>query len=207
MTSMVLARTLANSRPLFALPDAEPRLDIRDERASDIPAREALLDAAMGPARFEKTSERLRESRAPANGCAVVAMDGARLVGTLRLWHVHAGPGRPALLLGPLAVADSHRCHGLGSKLMAEALFRALCRGHQAVLLVGDAPYYERFGFSARLTAGLELPGPVDRARFLGLELEPGALEGASGMVVATGPRAAMPVMAESDMQVMLRAA
>ena len=192
MTSMVLAHTLAGSRPLFALPTAAPEIEIRDERAGDLAAREALLDAAFGPARFEKTSERLREGRAPAAGCSIVAADGARLVGTLRLWHVHAGPGRPALLLGPLAVAASHRCHGLGGKLMAEALFRALCRGHQAVLLVGDAPYYERFGFSARLTAGLELPGPVDRARFLGLELEPGALEGASGMVFATGPRASV---------------
>jgi predicted N-acetyltransferase YhbS len=63
--------------------------------------------------------------------------------------------------------------------------------GHKAVLLVGDAPYYARFGFEAALAAGLDLPGPVDRSRFLGFEIEDGALNGASGLVRATGAKAA----------------
>jgi predicted N-acetyltransferase YhbS len=70
---------------------------------------------------------------------------------------------------------------------MAEALFRAVVAGHAAVLLVGDAPYDEAFGFSRRATLGLALPGPVDEARFLGLELAPGALQGAKGLVRPTG--------------------
>jgi predicted N-acetyltransferase YhbS len=163
---------------------------IREEVAFDVPAREALLDDAFGFARAEKTSARLRDGRAPARGLALVAMDEGELVGTLRCWNVEAG-GRPALLLGPLAVARPDRSRGIGARLMREALWRAAMAGHKAVLLVGDAPYYARFGFDASLTTGLDLPGPVDRTRFLGFEIAPGALEGAEGMVVATGERAA----------------
>ena len=107
-------------------------------------------------------------------------------MGTVRLWPVDAG-GADALLLGPLAIAKPYRSRGFGRRLMAEALFRAFVAGHGAVLLVGDAPYYEAFGFSRRLTRGLAMPGPVDEARFLGLELAAGALQGAKGLVRATG--------------------
>ncbi len=168
-----------------ALTDAAAIM-IRDERATDVAARERLLDAAFGPGRRRKTSERLREGRAPARGLSLVAMDGDRLVGTIRLWHVDAG-GAPALLLGPLAVDASHRSLGLGARLIGEALFRAARDGHRAVLLVGDAAYYERFGFSRHGARDLALPGPVDIERFLALEFVAGALDGARGRVVATG--------------------
>ena len=173
---------------MSAFPRAATRsVSIRDEHALDFAAREALLDAGFGANRAEKTSARLREGRLPAQGLALSATADGRLAGTLRLWHVAAGSARASLLLGPLAVAQSHRRHGLGTKLMCEALDRALAYGHHSILLVGDLAYYERFGFSRALTAGLDLPGPVDRARFLGLELEKGALEGARGMVRGTG--------------------
>ena len=113
-------------------------------------------------------------------------MDG-RLVGTVRLWHVGVGPDRPALLLGPLAVDPALQGLGLGAKLMRAALERAAARGHGAVLLVGDAPYYARFGFSAALHGAAAAARPV-RARALPrLELEAGALAGARGLVSATG--------------------
>jgi predicted N-acetyltransferase YhbS len=111
------------------------------------------------------------------------------VVGTIRLWNIAAG-GAPALLLGPLAVAASHEGQGLGSRLMRRALAEAAFRGHAAVILVGDAPYYQRFGFSRSLTENLILPGPVEPDRFLGFELKPGALRDAGGLVVATGDRA-----------------
>ena len=78
-------------------------MTIRNERSTDIAARERLLDAALGPARFVKTSERLREDRFAADGLSFVAIENGRLIGTARLWNVSAGLGRPALLLGPLA--------------------------------------------------------------------------------------------------------
>ena len=168
-------------------------LSIREERPADAPAREALLDACFGDERFEKTCERLREGRRPADGLSLVIEADGAIVGTVRLWHVAAGPGRPALLLGPIAVDPALQGLGLGSKLMRAALARARALGHTAVLLVGDAPYYARFGFAAKHAKALRLPGPVDRARFLGLELVPGALAGARGLVAATGRPVAMP--------------
>ena len=164
-------------------------LSIREEIPADVPAREALLDACFGDARFEKTCERLREGRRPADGLSLVIDAGGAIVGTVRLWHVAAGPGRPALTLGPIAVDPAWQGLGLGAKLMRAALARAKALGHRAVLLVGDAPYYARFGFSAERTKGLWLPGPFERARFLGLDLVPGALAGARGLVAATGER------------------
>jgi predicted N-acetyltransferase YhbS len=160
---------------------------IRHERTADVPAREALLDEAFGAARFAKTAERLREGRLPANGLAFAASENDRVVGTVRLWSVAAGESRPALLLGPLAVAGSHRGRGIGAALMRRALREARRHGHAAVLLVGDAPYYARFGFSAAKTAALRLPGPYERERLLGCELVAGALDDANGLITATG--------------------
>jgi len=160
---------------------------IDEEQACDIGPREALLDAAFGrKERFAKTCQRLREGRVPAQGLALAARRDGDLIGTLRLWHVDAG-GVPALLLGPLAVASTHRSFGLGKRLMQEGLARAAALGHRAVILVGDAPYYAQFGFSRAPMQALAMPGPIEQERFLGLEFEPGALAGACGVVKATG--------------------
>ena len=163
-------------------------LVLRTQSASDAPARERLLDAALGAGRRAKTSELFRAGRLPAHGLALSATHNGELVGTVRLWNVNAG-GRPALLLGPLAVSGAHRSLGIGAALMQRAIERARTLGHGAILLVGDAPYYQRFGFQPELTQKLDLPGPVERARFLALELAPGALAGAAGMVLPTGTR------------------
>lgn len=160
---------------------------IRDETVGDVPAREALLDACFGPSRFAKTCERLREGRRPAAGLALVVERAGALVATVRLWNVSAGPGHPALLLGPIAVDPGLQGAGIGSRLMRDVLGRAAAFGHDAVLLVGDEPYYRRFGFTGEAVSGLYLPGPFDRERFLGLELRPGALAEATGCVRATG--------------------
>jgi predicted N-acetyltransferase YhbS len=168
---------------------------IRKELHRDVAAREALLDLCFGEARFQKAAERLRERRLPAHGLAFVASDRGRVVGTVRLWNVSAGPARPALLLGPIAVHPDHRCRGLGGALVERSLGEAKRLGHRAVMLVGDAPYYERFGFSAAATGGLWLPGRYDADRFLALELAPGALASASGLVSATGRLAPKPAL------------
>ena len=159
---------------------------IRAERTSDVVAREALLDACFGDNRYTRTCQRLRDGRAPAEGLAFSAVARGRLVGTVRLWHVSAG-GIPALVLGPLAVGSAYRKLGVGAGLMDHALAAARARGHRAVLLLGDAPYYQRFGFSAEKARELALPGSFERERLLALELEAGALDGAWGMIVPTG--------------------
>ena len=161
---------------------------IRHEISSDVPAREALLDRAFGKRRRAKTSERLRHGRLPSEGLAFSAIDArGRLIGTIRLWDIIAGSAGPALLLGPVAVDSKHQGRGIGAALMERALNDARVKGHTAVILVGDAPYYARFGFAQCPVADLHLPGPVDRNRFLGMELIPGALDGAEGLVVDSG--------------------
>ena len=165
--------------------DAAP-FAIRAERASDVAAREALLDACFGDNRHTRTCQRLRDGRAPAEGLALSAVRQGRVVGSVRLWHVSAG-GIPALMLGPLAVEASSRQLGVGAALMDHALAAAKARGHRAVILLGDAPYYARFGFSAAKTGELSLPGAFERDRLLGLELSEGALDDAWGMIAPTG--------------------
>ena len=159
------------------------------ERRSDVVAREALLDRAMGSGRKRKSSERLRRGRRPSEGLAFAAhaADGT-LVGTVRLWDVRAGENGPAaLLLGPLAVDPQAQAGGIGSALMHHAIAEARRLDHGAILLVGDAPYYGRFGFSAEKTGLLAMPGPFEKHRLLALELVPGALDGASGLIRAAG--------------------
>ncbi|BAL79513.1 GNAT family N-acetyltransferase [Bradyrhizobium cosmicum] len=163
---------------------------IRAERAADVAAREALLDACFGENRHDRTCQRLRDGRAPAAGLALSAVREGTLVGTVRLWHVSAG-GRPALVLGPLAVDPACREFGIGAALMQQALAAARARGHEAVILLGDAPYYARFGFSPEKTGALMLPGPFERDRLLAIEFQAGTLDGAEGMIVPTG--AALP--------------
>ncbi len=161
---------------------------IRPELPGDAMAREALLDRAFGRRRRRKTSQRLRDGRLPSAGLAFAATaEDGQLIGTIRLWDVVAGNAGRALLLGPVAVAHSHRNRGIGRALIEHAIAAARRRGHAAIMLVGDLAYYRRFGFAPAAVAGLALPGPVERHRFLGLELRAGALAGATGMVAAAG--------------------
>ncbi|MCA6124322.1 N-acetyltransferase [Bradyrhizobium sp. WSM 1704] len=178
--------TAKRNTPVALIRDAAA-FAIRAERASDVVAREALLDACFGANRHTRTCQRLRDGRAPAEGLSLAAVrqDG-RLVGTVRLWHVSAG-GRSALMLGPLAVDDDCRGLGVGAALMQRALAVARARGHGAVILLGDAPYYVRYGFTAAKTGELSLPGAFERERLLGFELIEGALDGAWGMITPTG--------------------
>lgn len=180
----------APRKPQIALTSKAAPFAIRTERATDVAAREALLDASFGENRHGRTCQRLRDGRAPAAGLALAAMREGKLVGTVRLWHVSAG-GRPALVLGPLAVDPACRELGIGAALMQQALAAARARGHGVVILLGDAPYYARFGFSGEKTGALSLPGPFERDRLLAIEFSEGALDGAEGMIVPTG--AALP--------------
>ena len=156
-------------------------ITIRPEKPADIAARETLLDVAYGASRFTKPSQRLREGREPAP--SFVALEHGRLIGTVRLWPVSAG--RPALLLGPLAVHPDCRQRGIGSALVRRAIRAARVARHGALVLVGDAAYYGRFGFTAAHTGALSMPGAYERDRLLALALVPGALDGARGLIRA----------------------
>lgn len=172
-------------------------ISLGHEAPGDAWGIESLLDSCFGPDRHLKTCQRLRDGQLPAAGLSLVArdeQDGA-IVGTLRFWDVLVGGRTPTLLLGPLAVDPARQSGGLGSRLMRLGLAEAAARGHKSVILVGDEPYYRRFGFERRVTEAMDLPGPVDRDRFLGLEFAAGALADAKGLVTpATLPVILLPV-------------
>jgi predicted N-acetyltransferase YhbS len=162
-------------------------MNIRHERPGDVKAREALLDEAFGETRYRKSSQRLRDGRVPAEGLCFIAAEGKRVLGTARLWEITCSSGQQALLLGPVAVAAGSRNRGIGAALVRRAIGEAGRLGHGAIVLVGDAPYYGRFGFSAEKTGRMRLPGPFERHRLLALELRQGALDGARGTIRAAG--------------------
>ena len=146
------------------------------ERPFDKAQVEALLDAAFGPDRFNKSSYSLRENVAPVASLSRVArMDGdsgARIVGTVRFWPILVrdlirGSDMEALLLGPLAVAPGMQSHGIGAELMNRSIAAATAEGHKRILLVGDIGYYSRFGFKNVLPNYITLPGGRDARRLL----------------------------------------
>src|SRR5262245_2303808 len=159
----------ASKKPV-ALPLAAAPFAIHAERGSDVAAREALLDVCFGQGRNARTCQRLRDGRVPAEGLAFSAVARGKLVGTVRLWHVSAG-GRAALVLGPLAVDPAWQKYGIGAALMRHAIETARAQGHAAIILLGDASYYARFGFEPANAAELHLPGDFERERLLCLEL------------------------------------
>lgn len=158
-------------------------LDIRHERASDTSTVDKLHERAFGPGRFARTAFRLREGLPVDLSHCFVASVGTLLVGSVRVSAVRAGERR-ALVLGPLTVDPAFEGRGIGASLMECAIASARAAGDTLILLVGDLPYYQRFGFKPVPFGQLTLPGPVDPARFLALELTPGALDRARGQVL-----------------------
>ncbi|MCV2880558.1 GNAT family N-acetyltransferase [Actibacterium sp. XHP0104] len=142
---------------------------------------EALYDLCFAPGREALSSYRLRDNVAPVPELCVVARDEHEIVaGAIRYWPVLVG-GQKVLLLGPVAVHPTHQGEGLGAFLIQDSLDRAGRAGWARVMLVGDAPYYSRFGFS-RLSE-VEMPPPTNPDRVLGYELVDGAWDGVTGTV------------------------
>lgn len=151
------------------------------ETDSDTPEVEALLDLCFAPGRTALSSYRLREGvPRVAELCLTLRRDDGTLTAAIRFWPVRVA-GQAVLLLGPVAVHPIAQGEGLGGLLMRESLARAQAMGWSRVMLVGDAPYYSRFGF-AKLE-NVEMPPPTNPDRVLGLELRPGAWVGVTGAV------------------------
>lgn len=170
-----------------AAPEAGSREKFRllCERSADTAEVEWLLDLAFAPGRTALSSYRLREGVAPvAELCTIVRDEYDALAGAIRYWPVRIGAmGAPALLLGPVAVHPTRQGEGIGALLMRETLADAAARGWARVVLVGDLPYYSRFGFSRELVSRLDFPRPYNPDRLLGKALVPAAFEGCSGMI------------------------
>ncbi len=150
------------------------------------PAIEAILDRAFGLARHTKTSYRFREGETAVPGLSFAAVlpDGG-IAGAISFWHLRIGDdGRPALLLGPLAVDPALQARGIGRALMRHGIAEAQRLGHELIILVGDMPYYARVGFARVPDGKLLMPGPVDPDRLLYLELAAGSLAACNGLVL-----------------------
>lgn len=157
------------------------------ERPEHGEAVERVLDNAFGPGRFAKTSERVRERGAHFEpGLSRVALgDAGEAVGVCRIWRIEAGA--PLFFLGPLAVDPGQQAAGIGLSLCRDAIAACRAVGGSGIIAVGAERFFRPLGFSRVPEGRLRLPGPVDPARLLWLELRPGGLDGVRGEL--RGPR------------------
>ena len=162
---------------------------LEPETPADAEAILRLNDRVFGPGRFARTAYRIREIVDPDLSLSYVAWIGSLLVGANAMTHILIGD-TPALLLGPLIVEPVFRSRGIGEALVKRSLDEARERGARLVLLVGDEPYYSRMGFKLAPKGQIQMPGPVDPARLLYCELQPGAFAGAQGKVRGAPPYA-----------------
>ncbi len=151
----------------------------------DLPAITALHARVFGPGRFARTAYRVREGHGLQSRFCRAAHLGGRLIAALRFTEISIGGQGGALLLGPLAVDPDYSGKGFGRQLIAEGLADARARGQRLVVLVGDLPYYGRFGFKPVPPGQIVFPGPVNPARILVAELVEGAAAGYRGAIAA----------------------
>lgn len=155
-------------------------MQLLEETPADWWEVEALYDLCFAPGREALSSYRLRDDVPPVAPLCLLVRGEDGVAAAIRFWPVRVG-GAEVLLLGPIAVHPTHQGEGLGGWLMRESLARAAALGWSRVLLVGDAPYYSRFGFE-RLE-NVQMPPPTNPARVLGLALVPAAWDGIEGDV------------------------
>lgn len=153
------------------------------ETAQDMWEVEGLYDTCFAPGREALSSYRLRDGVLKVADLCLVARDELGIVSAaIRYWPIHIGPQKHvALLLGPIAVHPTRQGEGLGGLVMQDSMERARALGWERVMLVGDEPYYRRFGF--KLLTDVHMPPPTNPERVLGVALTDGAWDGVSGLV------------------------
>lgn len=155
---------------------------IAQETEAEASEVEQLFDLAFAPGRAALSSYRLRGAAPPITELCLSARDDFDvIVGAIRYWPIEivgSASRWPALLLGPLAVHPTRQGEGLAAELILESLERARDLGWRRVILVGDAPYYRRFGFAR---AEIGMPPPTNPDRVLAKPLVDGAMEGVRG--------------------------
>lgn len=169
------------------------QITIRRAASGDIAEISKLHARVFGPGRFVRSAYRVREGKGHLSRFCLVAHAGARLVASLRITEVAIGGTSGAALLGPIAVERDFRGRGVGTRLMREAIDAAAETAIALVILVGDEPYYGRFGFKAAPPRQIAFPGPVNPARILVCELENGCLPRFRGVIAAEPARGGGP--------------
>ena len=141
-------------------------MELRNETKEDWWSVETLYDLAFAPGRKALSSYRLRDDVPPvAAFCQVVQSDDGAIGGAIRCWPIRI-EDHSALLLGPVAVHPTRQGEGLGELMIRDVLRRTVPAGWSRVLLIGDAPYYTRFGFKS--LNGVVMPAPTNPNRILG---------------------------------------
>ena len=164
-------------------------IQIVTEKPEDYEQVELLAEKAFGPGRFARTAFRLREGVPHEPDLSFVCWLHKEAIAAVKLTKIWIGE-KTALLLGPLVVSDAYKCNGYGAILMETAVEAARAAGHDCIILVGDLPYYQKFGFEVVPAGKITLPGPVDPQRLLVCELKPGSFDEYGG-VAPTGTRSA----------------
>ncbi|MBI3419759.1 MAG: N-acetyltransferase [Proteobacteria bacterium] len=141
----------------------------------------------------EKLSSESQGLQAPQPLSPPAPSSGNEVAATIRYWPILLPSGAAGLLLGPIAVDEARQAEGIGASLMTFSMGQARALGYSSMLLVGDETYYGRFGFSRGVTKNLQLPGPVEEERFLGLEWAPGALSNEQGVIRKWPPGKLLP--------------
>jgi predicted N-acetyltransferase YhbS len=162
-----------------------PTISVRHTTPDDLPAIRDLQFRAFGPGRFARTAYRIREGLPLISRFCLVAMSCAELIAAIRFTEVRIGGVPGVLLLGPLAVEPAYAGLGHGKRLVAEGLANAKAAGMRLSVLVGNEPYYARFGFVRVQPGQICFPGPVDPFRILAAELAPDALASYHGLITA----------------------
>ncbi|HEV7309523.1 N-acetyltransferase [Ensifer sp.] len=152
------------------------------EDASHDAAIEIINEEAFGPGRFARAAARIREQGTHDRSLSFICADHGETIASVRMTPVFAGSVK-GHLLGPLAVRPSHKNMGIGRELVRIAVEAARRNGSEAVILVGDPPYYQPLGFEKVRYAALEFPGPVDPARVLVVPMVAGVHAGLSGVI------------------------
>ena len=159
---------------------------VRPVVSSDLPRIKSLHDRAFGPGRYVRAAHRVREGMPEISEICLIAERDGQLIAAIRFTPITVGGTPDALMLGPLAVEPAFAGLGVGRHLVAVSIERARARGYRLIILVGDEPYYGKFGFQPVPVGQISMPGPINTARLLANELKPGCLPGFHGLVVGS---------------------
>jgi predicted N-acetyltransferase YhbS len=162
-----------------------PLVITRPLKPEDLPHVSELHARVFGPGRFARSAYRVREGTPAISNFCHGAFLGSRLIAALRLTPITIGGTPNALLLGPLVVDTEFSNQGHGRHIVEDAIGDTRESHVDLIVLVGDMPYYGRFGFQPVPLGQITLPGPVSPERILALELTAGCLSRFRGQIAA----------------------
>jgi putative acetyltransferase len=156
---------------------------IRPERPEDVPGIRHVNRTAFDTVAEADLVDALRQQARPI--VSLVAIEGEAVIGHILFSPVTLlpHPELPMMGLAPMAVLPAMQRLGIGSALVRSGLDECRRLGCAAVVVLGHAEYYPRFGFKAASAFDLASEYDVPADVFMALELEPGALRHKAGTI------------------------